>query len=93
MVDKSTFIDKLILCWIDKKEKDFKFDDNKNIRCATNIVYTIFGASGSNYSHVTFDIITSEVQHRMPNIAYTARYGQGMALLFQGQRFLNSKRT
>ena len=38
-----------------------------------NIVYTLFGASGSNYSRVTFDCATSQVQHRMPNIAYTAR--------------------
>ena len=34
---------------------------------AYNIVYTLFGASGSNYSRVTFDSATSEAQHRMPN--------------------------
>gem|GEM_PF-3671891 len=38
-----------------------------------NIVYTLFGASGSNTTRVTFDSTSSEVQHRMPNIAYTAR--------------------
>ena len=38
-----------------------------------NIVYTLFGSSGSNYSRVTFDCATSQAQNRMPNIAYTAR--------------------
>ena len=48
----------------------------KSNSTAANIVYTIFGASGSKTTRVTFDCTSSEVQHRMPNIAYTARYMQ-----------------
>ena len=42
MIDKSTLINKLILSWIDKKKKDFKFDDNI-ISAAPNIAQASLG--------------------------------------------------
>ena len=45
MVDKSTFIDKLILRWIDKKRKNFKFDANKRYGAAGNIAQASLGGS------------------------------------------------
>jgi hypothetical protein len=43
MMDKSTLINKLILRWIDKKKKNFKFDANM-ISAAHNITHTSLGA-------------------------------------------------
>ena len=49
-------------------------------------MYTKLGASGSNYSHVTFDSITSEAQHRMPSYRIHGTLGNidsGLVLCYE----------
>ena len=52
-----------------KQKRSFDKNDIWTLQTpAPNIVYTKLGASGSNYSRVTFNYTGSEAQHRMPSV-------------------------